>query len=268
MATTPPTRTERWWWEFDECGSEYAGGGEAKQQKQRPTLPPRDAHCAGTNIQGLSPWHVLSLIEIWKTTFFSFFYSSSGCNMQWKFGLLFRCTVSTTGGWVEGGSGRPKQTLVAQNWVIVIAVVRWILTRCKLIGRFDGGGGSMNVCLVLMSSGFSSSSMSSSTSLPFVSPRSYHSTVTDRCCGLIFDTIAEWTRPKRDEENGKNSLEVQKITSLLCLHRTWIFHLSCQQEWVLEVEILLILLCDMLAMLLLLSRHTWKVFLWFLYPNA
>lgn len=197
-----------------------------------------------------------------------FFYSSSGCNMQWKFGLLFRCTVSTTGGWV--GEARIGQTNVSSTELghCHRAVRWWVLTRCKLIGRFDGGGGSMNVCLVLMSSGFSSSSMSSSTSLPFVSPRSYHSTVTDRCCGLIFDTIAEWTRPKRDEENGKNLLEVHEITSLLSLHRTWILHLSCQQEWVLEVEILLILLCDMLAMLLLLSRHTWKVFLWFLYPNA
>lgn len=61
---------------------------------------------------------------------FFLFYSSSGCNMQWKFGLLFRCTVSTTGGWVGAGSGRPKQTLVAQNWVIVI-------TRC--------GGGYLRV---------------------------------------------------------------------------------------------------------------------------
>lgn len=72
------------------------------------------------------------------------------------------------------------------------------LTRCKLMGRFEGGGGSMNVCFVLISSGFNSRSMSSSTSLPFVSPRSYHSTVTDRCCGFIFETIAEWTRPKNE----------------------------------------------------------------------
>lgn len=83
--------------------------------------------------------------------------------------------------------------LLAQNWV---SVRHTILTRCKLIGRFDGGGGSMNVCFVLISSGFNSSNISNSTSLPFVSPRSYHSTVTDRCCGFIFDTIAEWTRPK------------------------------------------------------------------------
>lgn len=37
--------------------------------------------------------------------------------------------------------------------------------------------------------------MSSSTSLPFVSPRSYHSTVTDRDCGFSLLTIAECTRP-------------------------------------------------------------------------
>lgn len=93
----------------------------------------------------------------------------------------------------------------------------------------------MNVCLVLMSSGFSSSSMSSSTSLPFVSPRSYHSTVTDRCCGLIFDTIAEWTRPKRYEENGKNLLELKFMRShhyCLCTELGFfICHASKSECW-------------------------------------
>lgn len=70
------------------------------------------------------------------------------------------------------------------------------LTRCRLIGNADGGGSMYVVCFPLISSGFSSSNMSSSTSFPLVSPLSYHSTVTERWGGLSFDTMAEWTRPK------------------------------------------------------------------------
>lgn len=54
--------------------------------------------------------------------------------------------------------------------------------------------------------------MSSSTSLPFVSPRSYHSTVTDRCAGLILETIAEWTRPEKNKERQRvNRLSIRSI---------------------------------------------------------
>lgn len=80
-----------------------------------------------------------------------------------------------------------------------------ILTRCKLIGAVAVcGGGATKDVLFWISSGLSASSMSSSTSFPFVSPRSYHSTVTDRWAGLSFETIAEWTRPE-SEENCEES---------------------------------------------------------------
>lgn len=84
--------------------------------------------------------------------------------------------------------------------------LREILTRCKLIGAWiceTGccccccvGGGAKDGLPLVIRSWLRARSISSSTSLPLVSPRSYHSTVTDRCAGFSFETIAECTRPE------------------------------------------------------------------------
>lgn len=94
-------------------------------------------------------------------------------------------------------------------WFIIISP--GVLTRCKLMGAVAlAGGGATYVCLFWISSGLSANSMSSSTSLPFVSPRSYHSTVTDRWAGFSFDTIAEWTRPETKVESCAKLISVKE----------------------------------------------------------
>lgn len=48
------------------------------------------------------------------------------------------------------------------------------------------------------------------TSLPFVSPRSNHSTVTDLVSGLMPDTTAEWIRPEGERGENRKKLNYRK----------------------------------------------------------
>lgn len=97
---------------------------------------------------------------------------------------------------------------------------------CLIIFGIDAANSS---CWV--SSAFNCRIVSNSISLPFVSLRSYHSTVTERASKFIFDTIAECIRPaineqKEEEERKKPEFIFKKATKTSTKNQMAVHNLS------------------------------------------